>query len=1408
MRKDGGGLLYPEYKQLAAALECIGDGLIITNTRGIIEFMNTAGESITGWSPRAAVGLDFDEVFSVVHGHTEEYQKSPIKLALEAGSAVGLNRDSVLIRKDEKRIYVSASCSPIKDYDNDTSGVVVVFRDITRLKTMEEQIRVERNNLQVTFEAVPIGMFLVDRNYIIREINQAFYKIIPEDASTLVGKRLGDGIQCIESRERGCGSGAKCFFCDIRMKIGEVLQLGVASSELVIQHRILVDGVETSPWYKISMVPVTIADESYVMVLMDDITEAKLREEQLTRSKDFCMKMMQDFPTMVWRSDTTKACDYLNRTWLNYMGISLEDGLGDGWVKALHPEDVERCARVYSESFDSRAFFQIEHRLRRFDGEYRWVASIGTPYYDLDEQFCGYIGAVYDIHDRRLAEESLRRYQLLSQKARDIILFIDADGHIIDANEAAVRSYGYTKEELLSLNISDIRRKSDFVQKQMEYADRTDLFFESLHFRKDGSSFPVEVSSQSTEIDGKRVLLGVIRDITERKNAAKALHESEEKFRTLFNKAFDAIYLHEIDEDSSIISRFVEVNDIACTTLGYTREEMIGQSLLMINSAKCKKQKKDIINSIMQNGTYVYEAIHVSKDGREIPSEVSSHYFEMNGRKRILSVARNISQRRQVESALKESEEKFRSLFENSTDAILVQELSGKSINGRLIEVNATAEKMFGYTKEEFFELSYSDVFRINNNESPRLTIGKLVSNGHATFEGIGIRKDRSQLSIEISCHVFLLNHKRIMLVLMRDISERKENERNMLESQMKYRSLFMNMNNGFAYHKALYDDKGWMHDVAYVEVNAAFEKMYGFRREHILGKRYSEVFDLPKEVFEENMDTVRSLVEGRKEIVFSEYQSHILDKWISLAIYSPEKDHVAIIFTDIDLRKKAELELTRAKEQAEAANKAKSEFLANMSHEIRTPINGIVGMIDLTLFTDLNKEQRENLTTAKRCAGTLLNVINDILDFSKLEAGKLKIDKVDFNLKKLIDEITKTHSVRANEKGIDLTYAFSSNIPQYLVGDPNRLQQILNNLIGNAIKFTEKGEVLVSIKKSVLTEDILELKFSVSDTGIGISPDNMGRLFKSFSQVDSSYTRRFGGTGLGLAISKQLVEIMEGRIWVESEVSRGSTFWFTIPFKIGNRPVEKHVMSTSKYNSIKALNVLLVEDDAVNQLVLTRMLKEKGCNVEAASNGCEALAAWERRKYDVILMDIQMPEMDGIEATKLIREKEGSTSYTPIIALTAFALLGDRERFLGMGMDEYIAKPVKMEELFSMIDQVVHSRAQGDFNERPRLDESGELVFLRTIESKPLEELSSKVEEIEDCMKELGKVLSDNNLDETEAIAHKIKELFIQIDAEELKGTAFKIELAARRGNIKQALEYTGQVAHEFETYRKSTNV
>jgi PAS domain S-box-containing protein len=876
-----------------------------------------------------------------------------------------------------------------------------------------------------------------------------------------------------------------------------------------------------------------------------DITRIKNKETELQEARDFYLNMFRNFPTMIWKTDVEGNNVFLGSSWTEFVEKSKNIGLGLGWINYLHPEDVERCSKLHETSVANRQPYDIEYRVLHKSGEYRWIHAINRPFYDINEEFDGYIGIGLDITDRKKAEEGLTRYKILSETVRDTIHFIDTEGNIIDVNQAGLKLYGYTYEEFIKLNVNELRAEGAITAEFLQKCEKEGAYYETVHYRKDKSTFPVEVSAKGAVIGDKRFIVSIIRDISERKKTEKEIKDSEEKFRTLFNNANDAIFVYEIDNNFKD-EKFVEVNDVACSYLGYTRDELLNMSFQDINDEQNKDKLEANMEILQKEGRGIFETFHRTKDNRLIPVEVNIHTFTRNGKRIAQSIVRDITQRKIVESSLK------------------------------------------------------------------------------------------------------------------------------------------------------------------------------------------------------------------------------------------------------------------AAKEAAEIANKTKSEFLANMSHEIRTPINGIIGMVELTLHTQLNSEQEENLNIVKSCANSLLKVINDVLDFSKMEAGKLVIEKINFDFKALMEETIKAHYSFAVSKGIKLNYSFSSTIPQYLIGDPNRLQQILNNLISNAIKFTDVGEVWIKVQNVKNEDNHVELEFVVEDSGIGIDKENIGKLFESFSQLDGSITRRFGGTGLGLAISKQLVKNMGGMIWVESKRDVGSKFYFTLKFSIGIKIEQQPEECTKLEKSGRQYRLLVSEDDKVNQKVIMRMLKEKGYYVDSANDGLEAIELFKKNSYDAILMDIQMPVMDGIEATKMIREKDKNI---PIIAITAYALKGDRERFLSKGMDGYVSKPIKVEELYNTIEKCLsYNRSNDELSQlKICIDKDGEIVL------KPMEMEFAEIknlhllEELSQLIASLNDDLNEREFNFLEVLAHKIKNLSNEIGIEDLKTAAFKMELAARRCNLEQYFEKALDAKQIFEVFKKS---
>ncbi|GCD10096.1 ATP-binding protein [Clostridium tagluense] len=555
------------------------------------------------------------------------------------------------------------------------------------------------------------------------------------------------------------------------------------------------------------------------------------------------------------------------------------------------------------------------------------------------------------------------------------------------------------------------------------------------------------------------------------------------------------------------------------------------------------------------------------------------------------------------------------------------------------------------------------------------------------------------------------------------EVLERAKVDKALQKSEELYRNVYENSPLAFGI-----SDKNFK----FIDWNKRAEELFIWSKEEVIGKRFMD-FLVPKEISHSINDLAKKIIDAEIKditctenitkdgrILFCEWHNSMLHDekgnligFISMALDKTENVKAEKEVTEAknqtdkindklkqansNLKKEIleriaiEEQLTKSKLEAEQANIAKSQFLANMSHEIRTPINGIMGMTQLALMTDLDEEPREYLTLVMKSAKVLLAIINNVLDFSKIEAGKIIIESKPFKIKDVVKEVSTLFDLSANEKGIRLSVKIDKNIPTILKGDAIKLRQILSNIIGNAVKFTQMGKVIVGMSMDHIYENTVKVKFSIRDTGIGIPKDKQGLLFERFKQLDSTYTKQYQGSGLGLAISKNLVELMEGDIWFESEEWVGSTFYFTTNLQKVETTLSNNVLMLSSPINENNFNekVLLVEDDKINRRITEIILKKKNLKVLIAENGKDAIELYDKFEFSLIIMDINMPIMDGYTATLLIREKELLLGkHTPIIAMTAYALSSDRDKFILAGMDDYISKPVNFRELSSKIDK------------------------------------------------------------------------------------------------------------------------
>ena len=548
----------------------------------------------------------------------------------------------------------------------------------------------------------------------------------------------------------------------------------------------------------------------------------------------------------------------------------------------------------------------------------------------------------------------------------------------------------------------------------------------------------------------------------------------------------------------------------------------------------------------------------------------------------------------------------------------------------------------------------------------------------------------------------------------------------------------------------------------------------------------------------------IRGVAEGRPEPIQVsrtrdeiEFLGHSFNRMIERLIASQNEVRQHQELLEDRIRQRTE-QLEHAMQKAEAASQAKSEFLANMSHELRTPMNGVLGMIDIVLDSPLTGEQREQLETAQRCANSLLPILNDVLDLSKIEAGKMILERIPFDIRTLVDEILRSHRGKASKKGITVSFEVAPDVPRRISGDPLRTRQMLSNLVANAVKFTERGTVRVKVSRAS-RQNGGELYIDVIDTGVGIPQDKLTCIFEKFTQADGSISRKYGGTGLGLAITRKLVEMHGGDVSVTSTVGTGSTFRITLPPDVcltetgpgveNLTPAKQQVVQSENPS---APSILVVEDNHVNQKVVTAILRKRGYHVDVANHGRQALEYLELLAYQLVLMDVQMPVLDGLEATRAIR-RDPRFRNLPIVAMTAHAMSGDRERCLASGMNGYIAKPLNPSTLLAVVEEHLNPKERPETMPVPAIALKGEDQGLLLEMQKLFHQMApARIEMFRECVRNL-----DFNSLKNEAI--RLSNSAAQVGAESITEAAKRLEHAAQTGDADSIARQLARIEREL---------
>jgi PAS domain S-box-containing protein len=1275
---------------LAAVVESSEDAIIAYTLTGTILTWNRGAEIIFGYPAEDVIGKQIPMLIP----SDKLLQMTAIAEHVAQGKS-GKHYEGVIRRKDGQVVPVSVTVSSIKNPAGGVAAISMMVRNLTSRKEAEKSVRESDERFREVFEHALVGICVVGQDMRFIQVNASFCNMLGYSEAELLGtswmkllhpddlassqqkmkQLIEEPNRCVEEEHRNIH------------RCGQVVWVRVRVS--------LVQKEDGSP--------------SYFLIHVEDITERRKAAEAVRESEERFRIMADGCPMPMWVTNAQNGIHFINRAFREFGGTVYEQVEGDKWKLLVHPGDAPEFVGESLRAQQEHKPFRAESRVRRADGEWRWLAAFGEPRFSPSGEFLGHVSLGVDITERKDAEQECQ-FQL----------------SLISA------IYEGSLDGILVVN-----------------------------------SFNAVVSHNKRFLDIWKIVLPNIPD------------NQHDNIVGIQDQPILSSVLNRVKEPEAFLKRVQEL---------YDDPDAKDHSEIELTDGRTLERYSTSLRS--EIGQYLARA----------------WFF------------RDITERKRTEEALQNSEEKFRQLAENIHEVFWVMSPE----KGELLYISSAYEQMWGRTCDSTYQkpMSWMDAIHPDDREQAGLLVAKQLAGEHITSEYRITTPDGEEKWICARTSPVRDQAGKLIRVvgIAEEITERKHALQALQSSEEKFRQLAENIREVFWMKNAGSDE--------FLYVSPAYEQVWGRTCVSIYQSPASRLEAIHPDDLEQCLLSFAKQMRG--EDAESEYRIRTPDgqeKWIrDLAFPVRDKDGNLIrlvgILEEITEQKRYEKELISTREDAEVANQTKSRFLASMSHEIRTPMNGVIGMNQLLLSTDLTPEQRRYVEVVQTSGRTLLALIDDILDLSKIEAGKISLEKQILNVRQVLADVISLLQDRVTAKGLQVLLCVSPDVPQLVKGDAHRLRQILTNLTANAVKFTDHGEVTFNVELMSESNGIATLRFAVTDTGIGICPDQLATLFMPFVQADTSTTRKYGGTGLGLTISKQLVELMGGKIGVNSRKGHGSTFWFTTVFELATaderasagEQAEDLIIEPSLEMTIgHGERILVAEDNHTNQLVVLAQLQKLGYNADAVSNGSEAVEAIARGGYDLVLMDCEMPVMDGYEATRRLRKS--LQLDIPVVALTANAMSPARERCLNEGMNDYLAKPLELPRLAEVLAKwMPAARAPNQENppsgETVRPDISifdAESLLRRLIGDRQLAGvvLRGFLDDIPHLLKDMRKLLSEGDASGVRLQAHAIKGAAATAGAEALRKIAHDLEQAGGTGHLDPCSGLVACAVEEFELFK-----